>query len=171
MSRDIWICSDWHFNHANMLVWENGRPEFSSLEEMNETMINNHNSLVKDGDIVYFLGDAFFGNKEDFGPIINRMKGKKRIIFGNHDDPHFLVKGGWFSKSGIWRIMPEFGIVMSHVPLHKGSFHNETRKLINVHGHVHRNSLDDPHYRNVCVELTNYSPVNIEEVRYNHVED
>ena len=54
---DIWVISDTHFGHNNMLKFKdkNGdpiRPNFSSTEEMDEHMIERWNSVVKDGDIV-----------------------------------------------------------------------------------------------------------------------
>ena len=50
-------------------------------------MIENWNSVVKKGDYVYHLGDVFFGSKETFPALWNRLNGSKRLIIGNHDDP------------------------------------------------------------------------------------
>lgn len=51
----IFYIADTHFNHSNIIGFDN-RP-FSSVEEMNETLIHNWNSVVKHGDQVYILGD------------------------------------------------------------------------------------------------------------------
>ena len=56
---DIWVISDTHFGHSNILKFTdtNGNlirgAKFSSLEEMDEHMIDQWNSTVKDGDKVY----------------------------------------------------------------------------------------------------------------------
>ena len=48
---DIWVISDTHFNHDNILKFEDkaGKPcrDFVDVEDMNETMIANWNSVVK----------------------------------------------------------------------------------------------------------------------------
>jgi calcineurin-like phosphoesterase family protein len=67
-----------------------------------------------------------------------------------------------------WRKYPEFGLIMSHVPLHEGGLYSSTdfsKHLLNVHGHIHSMESPEGPYRNVCVEVVNYVPVNIEELR------
>jgi len=67
MARDIWVISDTHFDHANILNFTDkvGKPtrNFADVDEMNETMIANWNSVVKPGDKVYHLGDVLFGTQ------------------------------------------------------------------------------------------------------------
>lgn len=170
MSRDIWIVSDTHFSHSSILNFTDSntglkvRPEFDNVEQMDECMIENWNSVVKAGDIVYHLGDVTFGDKEKFKSMWPKLQGSKRLIVGNHDDIKFLSSGGFFKKVGMWRMFPEFGLLMSHVPLHLSSMyrHSLGRPLFGIHGHIHQHSSPIGPYRNVCVEKTNYCPVNIE---------
>ena len=94
---------------------------------------------------------------------------------GNHDDIKFLAGGGFFAKVGMWRMFPEFGLMLSHVPLHESSllrhvdktqgWPNGCETLLNVHGHIHQNASPPGPYRNVSVEAIDYTPVNIEELR------
>ena len=185
MSRDIWVISDTHFRHKNILKFTDSntgepiRPGFADVDEMDEHMIQRWNSVVKPGDIVYHLGDVVIDkNNEDrtwFKQNWPRLNGGKRLIVGNHDDIKFLASGGFFSKVLMWRMFPEFGLLFSHVPLHPSSllryvdqdaeWPDGQETLMNVHGHIHQNSSPEGPYRNVSVEAIDYTPVNIEELR------
>lgn len=166
MSRNIWVTSDTHFNHGNILKFKNSDGNlvrnFDSVHQMNEVMVDNWNSVVKPGDKVYHLGDVFFGSQYHFKSLWPRLKGSKRLIVGNHDDVKFLSSGGFFQKVMLWRLFKEFGLILTHVPIHLDSFSAASK---NVHGHIHSNPSPPGPYQCVCVEQTNYTPVNIEELR------
>lgn len=171
MAGNIWVISDTHFNHSNILTFSDkvGKPvrDFPSVEDMNETMIDRWNSVVMPGDKVYHLGDVFFGDKEWFKKNWPRLKGKKRLIVGNHDDITFLSSGGFFSKVYMWRVFRDFNLLLTHVPVHPSTLGEDRldgRQIINVHGHIHQNPSPEGPYRCVCVEQTNYTPVHIEEL-------
>ena len=57
---NIWFSADYHFSHKNIIEYTN-RP-FSDITEMDNTIVENHNSVVKPNDHVYFLGDFSFQN-------------------------------------------------------------------------------------------------------------
>lgn len=174
MSRDIWLISDTHFNHTNILKFTDSRtgllvrPEFRDVTEMNETMIERWNSRVKPGDKVYHLGDVFFGDKEWFKRHWPRLNGSKRLIVGNHDDIPFLSSGGFFAKVQMWRQFTEFDLLLSHVPLHEMSSSrgrpDAAKRMVNVHGHIHQNPSPPGLYMNMSVEAINYTPQHIEDV-------
>jgi calcineurin-like phosphoesterase family protein len=176
--RDYWVTSDTHFFHSNSLEWEHGgvkqRPGFKNIEELNELIVENWNRVVKPGDYVYHLGDVVFWRdhgQEAFNKLWGRLVGKKRLIVGNHDDVNALVRGGYFSKVRLWKYFHEFGLIMTHTPLHPCAFEPAKRFAnlgytpLNVHGHLHTIPSPEGPYRNVCVEVTNYTPVNLEEIR------
>jgi calcineurin-like phosphoesterase family protein len=184
MSKNTWVISDTHFGHANILNFmdDDGnliRGDFENVDHMNECMIDNWNSVVKNGDSVYHLGDVFFGPKENFEGLWPKLNGSKRLIVGNHDDIKYLAGGGFFKKVMMWRMWPEFGLLMSHVPVHESSLKifvkhkgyeegdvgDVQEHLMNIHGHIHQNPSPSPNHRNVSVEAINYTPVNIEELR------
>lgn len=162
--RDIWLISDTHFLHENSLKWENGSRGklFTDVHQMNETMINNWNRVVKPGDKVYHLGDVFLGNKDEFKKLWPRLNGSKRLVVGNHDDIKFLSCGGFFQKVQMWRIFKEHNMVLTHVPIHNDNFRAVD---FNVHGHIHEQPPPTDRHHCVCVEQTDYIPVNIEELR------
>lgn len=150
----IFVVSDTHFNHKNIIRYSD-RP-FDSVEEMNEALVDNWNSVVTPQDKAYHLGDVIFG--KDYS-ILKRLNGKKRLIVGNHDDIKSLAKAEVFQKIYMWRIFREFEITLTHVPLHLESLRTE----INVHGHTHEKGSPSGPYKSACVELTNYTPKPIEE--------
>ena len=67
----------------------------------------------------------------------------------------------------MWRVFSEFGIILSHVPLHDSGLYRgagEGKQMLNVHGHIHQNASPKGPYHCVCVEQTDYRPVNIEDL-------
>lgn len=161
---NIWLISDTHFGHENILKYSD-RP-FSSVEEVDEVMVERWNSVVKQGDKVYHLGDVFFGPKENFQKLWGRLNGAKRLVVGNHDDIKYLSAGGFFKKVYMWRVFTEHNLLLTHVPIHEASIHERIVVAggVNVHGHIHEKPSPTGPYKCVCVEQTNYYPVNIEEV-------
>jgi calcineurin-like phosphoesterase family protein len=163
--KDIWIISDTHFYHENIIKYCN-RP-FANAKEMNEYMVTKWNETVKDGDKVYHLGDVYMGHQENTPlNLLSQLKGQKRLILGNHDNGKDQVLQKVFKKINLWRMLPEFGLLLTHVPVHQGALDNGMgRHLLNVHGHIHTNPSPDGPYQNVSVEQIGYTPVNIEELR------
>lgn len=156
MSKDIWIISDTHFGHDNIIKYCN-RP-FENVETMNEYMIEKWNSIIKDEDKVYHLGDVYFKDSS----MLSKLNGKKRLILGNHDNGKDQKLNSVFQKIISYRMMGEFGIILSHIPIHEGSI---KEGWINVHGHIHDKPVPTMRHRNVCVEELDYRPINIEDLR------
>jgi hypothetical protein len=74
--------ADNHFGHANIIVMS-ARP-FSSVEEMDETMIANWNAVVSRGDNVWHVGD--FAHRIDAKRkrgIFGRLNGSKHLVPGS----------------------------------------------------------------------------------------
>tara|TARA_R110002074_G_scaffold72365_2_gene166804 strand:- start:1540 stop:2109 length:570 start_codon:yes stop_codon:yes gene_type:complete len=188
MTNDIWLISDTHFNQATMLEftdWSGAqtRPGFRDVEHMDDLMIDNWNSVVKPNDTIYHLGDLVAGPNPKKWMINNwhRLNGNKELVIGNHDNIEFLSTGGFFDKMQYWKVIIEFGIILSHAPLHRDALvrpkaeHGERAvdkknmdlwtEVKNVHGHIHSNPSPEGPYTCVSVEHINYTPVNIDEVR------
>jgi len=177
MSKEIWLISDTHFFHANILKFTDDEGNLirgalsSSVEEMNQCMLDNWNSVVKPGDKVYHLGDVMMGDKTEFKKYWSKLNGSKRLIVGNHDDIKWMAQNELFAKIHMWRMFTEFGLLLTHVPIHesglrRGAPTDETAPmLLNIHGHIHQNPSPTEHHRCVCVEHINYTPINIEELR------
>src|SRR5579862_8230519 len=85
-TQQIFFTSDHHFFHHNIIKYS--KRGFSGLEEMHEHFIKCWNSVVGENDIIFHLGDIFYGreaNDEKVKWIMSRLNGHKRLILGNHD--------------------------------------------------------------------------------------
>lgn len=157
------LISDTHFGHGNILTFKRLTGEalrnFSSVEEMDEIMVQNWNNAVGQGDKVYHLGDVTFSNKK-LVDVFNRLNGRKVLIKGNHDNLKLAQYQKYFYDIRAYHVLDK--LVLAHVPIHPESLR---RWRGQVHGHTHDTYLENPKYYNVCVETTNYAPVDFEEIR------
>ena len=165
MEKTFFI-SDTHFCHSNIIDYCN-RP-FQSVKEMNEKMIKNWNSTVKDTDRIFCLGDFCLGSKKQISDFIARLNGKKILLLGNHDHykENFYLEAGFVFVSRYPIIYNDF--ILSHVPLPFAIKNN----LFNIHGHIHqKNELSFEKGINISVENIGYKPVlfkDIDEWRKNY---
>lgn len=86
----IFFTSDMHYGHQNILKYCN-RP-FDDLDHMHAELIRRWNSVVTDADIVYVIGDAVMGSREQTLPYLDQLAGHKYLVPGNHDDCHSMYK-------------------------------------------------------------------------------
>jgi calcineurin-like phosphoesterase family protein len=168
---NIFFASDHHFGHANILTFKRddgtALREFESVSHMNEHMVNCHNSVVKPGDKMYFLGDVCMDRKGQGLEILARMNGTKVLIKGNHDQCKPADYLRYFKDI---RGSHQFeGLIMTHIPIHAESL---GRWGLNVHGHLHYQvvrmplaQIPDQRYFNVGMERINYTPVSLEEIK------
>lgn len=165
MTHEKYFISDTHFFHTNIIKFVDDAGKrirnWDTLEDMHEYMIKKWNSVVKDSDYVYHLGDVTFQYHGAFNNLMSRLKGHKRLIVGNHDkiwNPSLMMH---FEKVDLWKGFKEHNFTASHIPLMLQSLRDGA---YNVHGHVHQNSLNNPNYINVSVEVRDYTPVHIDEI-------
>ena len=168
---NIFFCSDHHFHHDNILTFkrDDGSPlrEFTDVDHMNETMVQRHNSVVRPGDKVYFLGDVVMSKKSSALQILGRMNGEKVLIKGNHDQCSLSAYAQYFKDV---RGSHQFsGLIMTHIPIHTESL---ARWGLNIHGHLHYNvvkmplsHIPDRRYFNASMERLNYTPISLEEIK------
>lgn len=74
------VTSDHHFGHAR--VSELASRPFSSVEEMNEAMIERWNALVRPDDVVLHLGDLALGPIEQSVALTARLNGRRLLVPG-----------------------------------------------------------------------------------------
>ena len=151
--NNIWFISDTHFNHTNVIKYSD-RP-FTTVEEMNEFIIQQWNKKVKKYDIVWHLGDVALHTKpEELALIMNRLNGRKFLVKGNHDNwPHCAYMEVGFEKVFDYPVVWN-GWVLSHRP---------SEFTPNVHGHTHNIPSVSP-FINVSVEQIEYTPISATEI-------
>lgn len=79
---DMFI-ADTHFGHTQIL--NECRPQFKTIEEMDEFIINNINRKMTRGDTLYIIGDFSYRSKKSPIEYLEAIKPKKVLILGNHD--------------------------------------------------------------------------------------
>ena len=100
--------SDLHFGHKNILRFAKPRP-FSTIEEHDQAIIDNWNSVVKQEDDVYIIGDISLNlSAEEIENKLKALNGNKYLILGNHDKPKIYAK---FLNSGLLKEMKDYASI------------------------------------------------------------
>ena len=164
----IWFTSDLHLGHR-AAIGMCGRP-FETVEEMNETLINNFNHCVKKDDTVYILGDISHRTPvAEVNQLISRLNGKKILCKGNHDKNYDteLFEGIYdfleVSLNGI-------NISLMHYPMM--SWPKSRYGSLHLHGHIHSKGDYNIEQRDagilrydVGIDANNYQPVSLVEIK------
>lgn len=152
----IFLIGDNHFHHCIINIYCQ-RP-FKNIDEMNEILIRNWNKTVGKQDIVYVLGDFALCGKDKIIEVGKRLKGRKRLILGNHDEASLQT----YREAGFEYIynhevfLSEYDCILSHKPL-------ENCKYRNIHAHTHNKEVNDKNHFCVSVEKINYTPILLSE--------
>ena len=165
--------SDLHFSHRNIIEYEK-RP-FPTTEEMDEYLIYKWNDKVGRKDEVFILGDFAFCNGRIANYLLDRLKGKKHLIIGNHDK--YFLKDRDFDPSKFESISKydtthdnKRKICMFHYPI--AVWDGQNYGSLHFYGHVHSNG--ETHHPllldlgenafNVGCDVHNYEPVTLDEL-------
>lgn len=168
VKSNLFFTSDTHFSQERTL--ELTRRPFTSIDDMDQTMINGWNKVVKNNDIVFHLGD--FGNYS----FLNKLNGKKVLILGNYEQKEmeenfgndfrkykkYLVNLGFSAviQKDYLLNLPEFKeeVYLTHKPIDckKGMF--------NLFGHIHNLCKIKRFGLNVGTDNYNFSPASLEDV-------
>ena len=159
MSNTYFI-SDLHFNHKR-IIESAGRP-FNDVVEMNRTLINNWNKVVRKEDTVWFLGDLGFGDRDLVKSLTSQLNGHIKMIKGNHD----TKPNSYYYSCGIeyvsnYPIILKGHFILSHYPMLIGD-----APFYNIFGHLHNRPIPEnvcKQHKCVSVERIGYKPIRIEE--------
>jgi len=156
-----YITSDQHFGHYNIINYTK-RP-YKTVDEMNETLIDNYNKIISNDDICCFLGDFAWGNTTMVKNILAQLNGYKILILSYHDKHkprkfwHEVGFDDVINGSIIW----DKNFILSHEPVDFSLGDG----FVNIHGHLHTKELQDERYYNACVELNQYQPVSFDSIK------
>ena len=177
---EIWFTSDTHFYHEQDFLY---KPRgFQNTEEMNEAIIERWNSVVKEGDTVYHLGDVVMGHYD--ANILCRLNGLIRFIRGNHDTVNKISgiyeagrrahkSWAYYDSTFPTSELIKFGkisLFLCHYPVLTANFDEKhfSQHVIGLHGHTHQKGNwlfpDNPFLYHVGMDSHNCYPVHIDEV-------
>jgi len=182
---NTYIYADPHFGH-DAIISHTGRP-FKNVEEMNNTIINNINKVVKDDDVLYCLGDFCFNmSKPEATYILSRINCKRKILIkGNHDlDPNYMMNIGFSTCLQEAKILiAKEMVTLNHYPYKfkwyksvwnwlrgqykKDYVHYRRPKDYGgflVAGHTHSNVKTKGRTFNACLEANKYTPIPLQAI-------
>ena len=154
--------SDWHLNEKRIFDFNPFFRPFKSVEEQNQVIINNCNSIVGEGDTLYHIGDVAMD--EEGVMMMDKIKCKRRIlIIGNYDEDKLPILSQYFDE-----LLTELNIAINsrsyyvnHYPV------NSDPERMNLVGHIHGLWKVQPNMINVSCDAWNYEP--LDEKRINFV--
>jgi calcineurin-like phosphoesterase family protein len=162
--------ADLHLSHENMAK----RRGFSTVEEHDEHIIAQWNSVVNKRDVTYILGDVTMEKSSPY-PLLDRLNGIKHIVLGNHDRrqdvPHLLQH-----VESVGAMIQYKGVMLTHCPIHPMEL--DYRFKYNIHGHIHdkvvtkdiyefgykTDTVPDERYICVSCERVDYLPKTLEDL-------
>jgi Predicted phosphoesterase or phosphohydrolase len=151
------VCwSDLHLDHAKAAKVRG----FASLKEYQEKVMDAWVKHVTPRTTIILGGDAAL--YYEGLALIKKLPGKKILILGNHDierdndirdvlEVYDRVEGLWKHRKGFW---------FAHAPLHP----SQLRGRRQIHGHTHDEIIKDERYINVCWDLLQDGPVDLEAI-------
>ena len=138
---------------------EKGDDDLDYVLQLHDRMLIDYwNETVRNDDIVWFLGDFVLGGRNVLNDYASKLKGRKRIILGNHDnlkDKDYLEAG--FEFVSRWPVVLAQHIILSHAPLP-----SVPAGFYNIFGHVHSAAAVPTQTENtrcVCVERQDMRPI------------
>lgn len=136
----IFFTADQHFRHSAII--EYCKRPFSSVEEMDEALIERWNAVVRPADVVYHLGDFSLCGPAAARVYLGALRGVIHLVPGGHD------------KRWLTKVVQEgtYGILTVEPPLLTKKFNGHTTTLchwpmlswaqshygaMHYHGHTH----------------------------------
>lgn len=176
---NVFFTSDTHFYHDKIRELSD-RP-FKSVDDMNNKLIENWNSVVGKNDTIFHLGDFCFGGTKKWTDILTRLNGNKWLIMGNHDFKNLndSITPFFMDINQQMRIYIDgWTLYLNHFPfLCFGGAYNLDRKVGQAFGHIHTHDGQDrpdikrmkflfPTQYDVGVDNNNYTPISWQDLKH-----
>lgn len=177
----LFFTSDTHFNHENILRFCN-RP-FKTIQEHDEVLIDNWNSVVGPDDTVFHLGDFCFGNPQKVIEVRKKLNGHIFLIRGNHDDKNLQASLYPLFEEVLYQariLVDKRTVYLNHFPFmcfaHWDSSKYDRNALsfaLSGHTHIRRGNTGSdasftkfylPTQYDVGVDFNDFKPVSWEEI-------
>lgn len=170
----IYITSDLHFGHEREFLY--GPRGFTTISEHDQKIIENWNSIVKDDDIVYVLGDIMLNDNINGRKCWNQLRGEKHVIWGNHDsDVRKEILAECHNTYLDGYSMPfkykHYNFYLSHYPSIVSNYDADKplrARVINLCGHSHTQDkfkdFDKGLIYHVELDAHNNTPVSIDQI-------
>lgn len=157
---NIYFTADPHLGHKNI---HKLRSFVDSPEQNTQLFLREAARKLSKRSVTYFLGDVAFDL--DSLKLIDKLKGRKILIKGNHDDK-VPTRDQLKVFEEIQSLVKYKRFWLSHAPIH----HDELRGKRNIHGHVHNATIldgikEDQRYINICPEARWQYFTSLDEIR------
>lgn len=177
----MFFIGDLHFGAEKMLK---DRKSFSTVEEMDSTMIANWNDTISDNDEVYIVGDIAGSYTKNVADYIYQLHGKKHLILGNHDEEWISVVGPKFMNDNFCSVsrfsfltIDGYTYTLCHYPMLEWWESHRSERSFMIHGHIHTRK-ERRSYQiiksmpntilNCCPDINEFRPVTINELISNN---
>jgi calcineurin-like phosphoesterase family protein len=153
---NVFFTADTHFGDHRVLNISK-RP-FSSVDEMDGTITERWNAVIKAEDDVWHLGD-FARTANISARVFPLLNGRKHLIVGNNDPPAVLTLS-WISVQSYAEIKV-YGVplVLCHYPFR--TWNGMGKGAINLHGHSHGRLRPMKRQFDVGVDAREFRPVTL----------
>lgn len=167
----IYFTADLHFGYPRVL--EDANRPFSSIEEMDRTLIENWNARVTPADTVYVLGDVGGYNTPFPAQQLSQLHGHMHLIRGNHDTgliPQSQFLQYFESVTDLLELDEEdTHLTLCHYPM----VYNQGGYMLHGHLHNKKNELYEllqklPRVLNVGVDVNDFAPVTLDTLIENN---
>lgn len=150
--------ADTHLGHRNIYKY---RTVFDSTKHNDLYFIRILQETCKKRDSMFFLGDICFDRQ--YLEVIKELPGRKILIPGNHCTEYIPMKELVEVYDEVHALLKYKEFWLSHAPLNEV----ELRGKMNIHGHVHTQSVCSSNYLNVSVDSSfmRFLPRTLHEVR------
>lgn len=168
----IYFSSDWHIGHNKEFLY---KPRgFNSIEEHDEQIITNCNSIVGPEDELWILGDlAMSNNIEEWDKVYNTLICQNiHFIVGNHDTNNkinrYMTQYGFelHGYADIFKYSKRRVFYLSHFPTIVGNFEDGKPSMWNLSGHTHSKEKFSiyPNIYNVSLDAHDCFPISIVDI-------